>query len=65
MVATEIADNAPVAVQIAKQAIDGGLGHGAGMTLEALAGAVAAATEDGREGVASFREKRPARSKGR
>jgi enoyl-CoA hydratase/carnithine racemase len=63
--AEEIAGNAPVAVQIAKQAIDGGLGAGAGMTLEALAGAVAAATEDGREGVASFREKRPAHYKGR
>lgn len=51
--AEEIAANAPISVQIAKQVIDGG-----GGTLEALAGALAATTADGREGVASFREKR-------
>ncbi|MCC6790104.1 MAG: enoyl-CoA hydratase/isomerase family protein [Thermomicrobiales bacterium] len=51
--ADEIAANAPISVQIAKQVIDGG-----GATLEALAGALAATTADGREGVASFREKR-------
>ena len=51
--ATEIAGNAPVAVQLAKAAIDG-----LPASLEAVAGALAATTEDGREGVASFREKR-------
>jgi enoyl-CoA hydratase/carnithine racemase len=51
--AEEIAANAPISVQIAKQVIDGG-----GATLEALAGALAASTADGREGVASFRERR-------
>jgi enoyl-CoA hydratase/carnithine racemase len=55
--AREIADNAPVAVQLAKQAIDGGLGW-ASPALESLAGGLAATTTDGAEGVAAFREKR-------
>jgi len=59
--AESIAANAPVAVQIAKQLIDAG---GAGATLEALAGALAATTADGREGVAAFRERRSARFTG-
>jgi len=54
-VAEEIAANAPISVQIAKQIIDG-----APVSLEALAGALAATTADGREGIAAFREKRPA-----
>lgn len=58
--AVSIAANAPIAVQLAKQAIDGGLGDDLGRTLEAMAGALARSTADGREGVASFREKRPA-----
>jgi enoyl-CoA hydratase len=57
--ADEIAANAPISVQIAKQIIDGGLGEGTGAAFEALAGALAATTADGAEGVASFREKRP------
>lgn len=62
--AAQIAANAPLSVQFAKQAIDGGLGAATGATLEALAGALAAMTEDGREGVASFQEKRPPTFKG-
>jgi len=58
--AWSIAANAPIAVQLAKSAIDGGLGDDVGRTLEAMAGALAGSTADGREGVASFREKRPA-----
>lgn len=58
-IAEEIAANAPISVQIAKQIIDG-----APVTLEAIAGALAATTADGREGIASFREKRPARFTG-
>jgi enoyl-CoA hydratase len=58
-----IAANAPISVQIAKQVIDGA-GGAAGMALEALAGALAATTEDAREGLASFRERRPARFTG-
>ena len=52
--AQQIAANAPLAVQFAKQAIDG-----QGFTLEAFAGALAAHTQDAKEGLASFRERRP------
>ena len=62
--AEQIAANAPISVQIAKQALDSA-GGSASMALEALAGALAAATEDGREGLASFRERRPPRFVGR
>ena len=58
--AAEVAASAPVSVQLAKLAIDGG-----GAALEAIAGALAATTEDGREGVAAFREKRAPRFEGR
>jgi enoyl-CoA hydratase/carnithine racemase len=53
--AEEIAANAPISVQIAKQIL-----NGSSSALEAFAGALAASTADGREGIASFREKRPA-----
>jgi len=56
--AAEIAANAPIPVQLAKAAINGSQGRGAGVTLEAMAGALAAMTEDGREGTNAFREKR-------
>ncbi|MFM9107424.1 MAG: enoyl-CoA hydratase/isomerase family protein, partial [Chloroflexota bacterium] len=52
--AAEIAANSPVAVAVAKVAIDGRED-----ALEVLAGALARYTDDGREGVASFTEKRP------
>jgi enoyl-CoA hydratase len=54
-VAGSIAANAPIAVQLAKAAIDG---RTSGVTLEAMAGALAASSQDGQEGVAAFREKR-------
>ncbi len=58
--ATEIAGNAPVSVQLAKAAIDGDEG-----APEAIASALAAGTEDGREGIAAFRERRAPRFSGR
>jgi enoyl-CoA hydratase/carnithine racemase len=58
-VASEIAANAPVSVQLAKAAIDDD-----NAALEALAGAITAGTEDGREGTAAFRAKRSARFTG-
>ena len=56
----EIAANAPVAVQLAKTAINGDTS-----APEAFAGALAAATEDCREGIAAFRQKREPRFSGR
>ncbi len=52
--AASIAKNAPISVQMTKQLVD----SGGGMEGEAMAGAVAAASADGKEGVASFKEKR-------
>ncbi len=62
--ARAMAQNAPLSVQMAKQLIDGG-GGVSSTALEALAGALAASTDDGREGIASFRERRPAQFEGR
>jgi enoyl-CoA hydratase len=51
--AAEIAANAPISVQLAKAVINGD-----DAMPEALAGALAAGTEDGREGIAAFHEER-------
>ena len=56
--AQSIADNAPIAVQLAKAVLNSD--DRPGPVLEAIAGALLATTDDGREGIASFREKRPA-----
>jgi enoyl-CoA hydratase/carnithine racemase len=56
--ARRIAENAPTAVQAVKQLADAAAGEGIATTLESLAAGFAASTEDGREGVAAFREKR-------
>jgi enoyl-CoA hydratase len=58
--ASEIAANAPISVQLAKAAINGD-----GSAPEAFAGALAAATEDAREGIGAFRQKRSPRFLGR
>jgi enoyl-CoA hydratase/carnithine racemase len=57
--AEEIAANAPISVQLAKQAIDGNP-----LDLEAMAGALAGMTDDAREGIAAFRERRTAHFEG-
>jgi enoyl-CoA hydratase len=62
--AAEIATSAPLSVQLAKQLVDGAVGEGAAMTLEALAGALAATTQDAKEGLAAFHERRDPRFKG-
>ncbi|WP_341317719.1 enoyl-CoA hydratase/isomerase family protein [Paraburkholderia sp. IMGN_8] len=63
-VAEKIATLAPVSVQLTKQLINAASGHGAGATLEAMAGALSATTHDAREGMASFRERRKAQYEG-
>lgn len=57
--AAELVRLAPVSLQLSKQLIDAADGEGAASALEAMAAAVAAATKDAREGMLSFREKRP------
>lgn len=57
--ASRIAENAPVAVQLAKELIAGGEA-----SAEALASALAATTRDAQEGAASFREQRTPAYKG-
>jgi enoyl-CoA hydratase len=64
-IAADIAARGPVAVQIAKQLINAAEGEEREAALESLAGAFVAFTEDLREGVASFRERRAPRFEGR
>lgn len=59
--AGKIADRAPIAVQMAKQAIDAGDAY---QGMEQVASAATAYTEDAAEGLASFTEKRPPRYRG-
>jgi enoyl-CoA hydratase len=59
--AIKIADRAPIAVQMAKQAVDAG---DAFQAMEQVASAATAFTEDAAEGLASFTEKRDPRYRG-
>jgi enoyl-CoA hydratase len=64
--AEKIAARGPAATAVTKQLINAAEGEGdEAATLEGLAGAFASFTQDGAEGVASFREKRPARYENR
>jgi enoyl-CoA hydratase/carnithine racemase len=56
--ARRITENAPTAVQAAKQLVDAGLGEGRTAALEALGAGLAAASADAHEGITAFREKR-------
>jgi len=62
--AEQVARLAPVSVQLTKQLVNAANGEGAAVTLEAMAGALAATTADAREGMLSFREKRTANFEG-
>jgi enoyl-CoA hydratase len=59
--ANKIATRAPIAVQMAKQAIDSGDAYQA---MEQISSAATAFTEDAAEGFASFTEKRDAKYRG-
>jgi enoyl-CoA hydratase len=63
--AAQIAANAPLAVQASKRLIDAALPVTPAATLESHAGALCGATEDAKEGRASFLERRPPRYQGR
>jgi enoyl-CoA hydratase/carnithine racemase len=63
--AAQIAANAPISVQAAKRLIDAALPATPAATLETQAGGLCGATEDAKEGRASFLERRPPRYQGR
>ncbi|RQR27749.1 enoyl-CoA hydratase/isomerase family protein [Burkholderia sp. Bp9143] len=63
--AEQITRLAPISVQLTKQLINAANGEGSAVTLEAMAGALAASTSDAREGMLSFREKRSAQFEGK
>ncbi|WP_213958397.1 enoyl-CoA hydratase-related protein [Variovorax sp. dw_954] len=58
--AREMTTKAPVSLQLTKQLINAAAGEDTAATLEAMAGALAATTQDATEGIRSFREKRAA-----
>lgn len=56
--ALAMASRAPISLQLTKQLINAASGEETGSTLEAMAGALAASTEDAAEGIRSFQDKR-------
>ena len=63
--ARDICSMAPVSVQLVKQLVNASAGTGMATALEGMAGALAGGTQDAREGLASFRERRAPRYQGR
>jgi enoyl-CoA hydratase len=63
--ARDICALAPISVQLTKQLIDASSGVGLACALEGMAGALAGFTQDAREGLASFRERRAASYQGK
>lgn len=63
--AAEMADKAPISLQLTKQLVNAATGEDRDAVLEGLAGALAASTEDATEGINSFKEKRKAAYLGR
>jgi enoyl-CoA hydratase len=64
-IAAMVSARGPVAVAITKQLINAAEGEDAPAAMEIMAGALVSYTDDLKEGVASFREKRPAKFEGR
>lgn len=62
--AAQMCEKAPVSLQLTKQLINAAAGEERAAAMEGMAGALAAFTEDAREGLSSFKEKRPARYRG-
>lgn len=58
--AAEMATKAPISLQLTKQLVNAATGEDKDAVLEAMAGALAASTQDAKEGIASFKEKRQA-----
>jgi enoyl-CoA hydratase len=65
VLAAEMATKAPISLQLTKQLVNAATGEDRDAVLEAMAGALAASTQDAAEGVASFKEKRRAAYIGR
>jgi enoyl-CoA hydratase/carnithine racemase len=63
--ARDICSMAPVSVQLVKQLINASSGTGLALAIEGMAGALAGGTQDAREGLASFRERRAPSYQGR
>ena len=63
--AGRIASRAPASVQLVKQLVNAAEGEEVAATLEALAGSIAAGTQDAAAGIAAFREKRSTLFEGR
>jgi enoyl-CoA hydratase/carnithine racemase len=63
--AHDMASKAPVSLQLTKQMVNAATGEDRDSVLEGIAGALAASTEDAKEGINSFKEKRPATYIGR
>lgn len=63
--AADMATKAPISLQLTKQLVNAATGEDKDAVLEAMAGALAASTQDAREGISSFKEKRQASYIGR
>lgn len=63
--AADMATKAPISLQLTKQLVNAATGEDRDAVLEAMAGALAASTQDAAEGIASFQEKRKPAYRGR